>query len=291
MLSSDEQSALSDLFQKSTSILVILKSNPSFDQTAAAISLTMMLQAAKKQCHLACEQKLGDSFSLLSGFELVNQSVGNQSLQISFDYSENMVENVSYSIDQTGKKFNLVIRPKKGHHGLDPTTVEYAQVGIDADAIFLIGVTAFDQIQKFYDQDEAAFTQAHTVSINKQVATFAQTNIDVTQYTSTCEWLIHLVDLWKVQLTSEVATNLLAGIESSTDTFRHTSVTADTFQLIANLMRAGAKRLKLSASQQSSTSSLAQAFASKQIPNLTPLPADPAKPQPFMPSQWSPPAR
>lgn len=291
MLTSDEQSALSDVFQKATSFLIILKANPSFDQAAAAIALTMMLQGAKKPAHLACEQKLSDSFKVLSGYSLVNQNVGNQSLQISFDYSEDMVENVSYSIDPSGKKFNLVIRPKKGKHGLDPTTVEYSQVGVDADAIFLIGVTGFDQIQKFYDQDEAAFTQAHTVSINRQVATFAQTNIDVSGFSSNCEWLIHLVDLWKLSLDSDLATHLLAGIEASTDSFKSPSVSADTFQLVANLMKAGAKRIKLNPTQQSSTSSLAQAFASKQIPNLTPLPPSESKPQPFMPSQWAPPAR
>lgn len=288
MFTVEDQASLQKTFQTAQSYLIILRSNPSFDQTAVALALTMLLQAAKKQCHLACEKKLPEAFKTLSGFELVNDQVGNQSLQVSFDYSEDMVENVSYNIDQANRKFHLIVKPKRGHHGLDPTTVEYSQVGIDADAIFLIGVTAFDQIQSFYEQDENAFTQAHTVAVNRQATTFAQTNIDTSVYTSNSEWLITLVGLWQLPLTSEVATNILAGIESATDSFRHASVTADTFQIIADLMRAGAERLKLTPAQQSSTSSLAQAFAQK---SATPVAPTSVKPKMQMPSDYTPPAR
>lgn len=289
MFTAEDESSLQKTFHTAVSYLIILKTNPSLDQVAAACALNLLLQGAKKQSHLVSEQKLPDTFNVLSGHELITQNAGNQSLQVSFDYDENMVENVSYNIDQQDKKFHLIIRPKKGQRGLDPTTVEYSQIGIDADAIFLIGITSFDQIQFFYEQDEAAFTQAHTIAVNRQLTTFSQTNIDVSGFTSTSEWLILLLGLWQLPLTSEVATNLLAGIESSTDSFRHASVTADTFEIVAKLMRAGAHRLKLSPGQQSSSSSLAQAFAQKQQTN--PISITPPKVPQFTPSQYSPPAR
>lgn len=291
MLSLDDQASLQKVFSTSQSFLILLRSQPSFDQVAAALALTMALQAAKKQVHLTCEQKLGPSHLALVGGDLVHQEVGNHSLQISFDYSEEMVENVSYNIDQQNKKFNLIVRPRKGFSGLDPTTVQYTHVGIDADTIIMIGITSFEQIQMMYAQDEAAFTQSHTIAINRQQTTFAETNIDVSTLTSTCEWMVELIKLWQLPMSSDVATDLLAGIESSTDAFRHASVTAETFEIIAQLMRLGAKRIRLSAAQQSSTSSLAQAFAQK-LPTsaLTPMPAAP-KPPIQMPSQWSPPTR
>lgn len=287
MISAEDQASLQKTFETAHSYLIILRSDPSFDQTATALALTMLLQNAKRQVHLACEKKLPDAFKVLSGFDLVNENVGNQSLDISFDYSEEMVENVSYNIDQANKKFHLIVKPKRGHHGLDPTTVEYSQVGIDADAIFMIGVTSFDQIENFYAQDEAAFTQATTIALNRQDTAFSQVNINTADYTSTSEWLITLIGLWKQQLNSDIATNILAGIESSTDSFRHASVTADTFQIVAELMRSGARRLKLAAGTQSSTSSLAAAFskATAKPVEQKPVPAQ------FNPSQYSPPAR
>ncbi|MEO8581919.1 MAG: hypothetical protein ABI425_05100 [Patescibacteria group bacterium] len=288
MFSAEDQASLQKTLQTAQSYLIILRSNPSFDQAAAAFALTTLLQSAKKQCHLACERKLPDAFNTLSGFDLVNENVGNQSLDITFDYNEDMVENVSYNIDQATQKFHLIVKPKRGHHGLDPTTVEYSQVGIDADAIFLIGVSSFDQIKNFYEQDETAFTQAHTIAVNRQVTTYAQTNVDTSEYTSNSEWLITLVGLWQLPLTSELATNILAGIESATDSFRQASVTADTFQIVADLMRAGAHRLKLAPTQQSSTSSLAAAFAKK--PNTSVI-SQSVKSQVQMPSQYNPPTR
>ena len=287
MPSTDEQAALLRALQ-AQSFLIILRSQPSFDQTASALSLLLSLQSIKKQCHLACEQQLQPSMKMLIGSDQVHLNVGNHSLQVTFDYSENMVENVSYNIDQQNKKFHLIVRPKKGHAGLDPTTVEYSQVGIDADSIFMFGVTSYDEIQTFYEHEEVAFTQAQTIAINRSVTTFAETNIDVSGYTSTSEWMIGLFKLWQLPLTSNVATNILAGIESTTDSFRHASVTAETFETVAQLMRNGAKRLQLSNIQTSSNSSLAQAFAQKAASQATSLQP---KPGLQMPSQWSPPAR
>jgi nanoRNase/pAp phosphatase (c-di-AMP/oligoRNAs hydrolase) len=298
MISAEDQASLQKTFQTAQSYLIILRSDPSFDQAASALALTLLLQNAKKQTHLACEKKLPDTFNILHGFELVNENVGNHSLDISFDYNENMVENVSYNIDQENKKFHLIVKPRRGFRSLDPTTVEYSQVGIDADVIFLIGVSSFDQIHHFYLQDESAFTQAHTIALNRQETTFAKTNINTTSYTSICEWLITLIGLWQLTLTSEVATNILAGIEFSTDSFRHLSVTADTFQIVAELMRAGAKRLQLTARLQSSNSSLAQAFSKSQsltsplaqaFAQTSPPPAQ--NPPQQVPSNYSPPAR
>lgn len=292
MQTTDYQAALEKIFPTAQSFLIILRSNPSFDQAATALSLATLLQDAKKSCHLACEQNLPDSLKVLSGSTLVTQSVGNQSLDVIFDYDENAVENVSYNIDQANKKFHLVIKPKRGHRGLDPTTIEYAQIGIDADVIFLIGVSSFDQMKAFYSQDELAFTRAHTIAVNRQVTSFAQTNIDTSGYTSNSEWLITLIGLWKLTITSDVATNILAGIESATDSFRHASVTADTFQIIAELMRSGAKRLQLTPAQASSNSILAQAFAQKPKPAVTSTPVNPLVSPPAQGSLgYAPPAR
>lgn len=287
MISAEDQVSLQKTFQTARSYLIILRSNPSFDQAATALALTILLQSAKKQCHLACEKPLPDTFKVLSGVELINENVGNQSLDICFDYSEEMVENVSYNIDQANKKFHLIVKPRRGHHGLDPTTVEYSQVGIDADVIFMIGVSSFDQIPNFYAQDETAFTQAHTIALNRQESTFAQTNVNTNEYTSISEWLITLIGLWQLPLTSDVSTNILAGIESSTDSFRHASVTADTFQIVAELMRAGAHRLQLSPAATSSNSSLAQAFSKATAKPVEPTPVQPQ----YVPSEYTPPAR
>jgi nanoRNase/pAp phosphatase (c-di-AMP/oligoRNAs hydrolase) len=287
MQPTDEQAALLRAFQ-APSFLIILRSQPSFDQTASALALHLALQSVKKQSHLACEQPLPSHLKVLMGSEQVRQQVGNHSLQVTFDYSENMVENVSYNIDQQNKKFHLIVKPKKGHPGLDPTTVEYSQVGIDADSIFMFGVSAYDQIQPFYEREEVAFTQAQTIAINRSITTFAETNVDVSGYTSHSEWMMELLKLWQLPLTSDVATNILAGIESTTDSFRHASVTAETFETVAHLMRNGAKRLQLSNNQNSSNSSLAQAFAQKASAQAAPVPP---KPGIQVPSQWSPPAR
>jgi len=287
MLQQEEITSIITAYQNASSYLIILRPSPTFDQVASAVALTFALQDQKKIVQIACSEPLGNQFQQIVGVERVQQSLGNRSLEVTFDYSEEMVENVSYNVDQANKKFHLVIRPKKGFRTIDPDTVEYSHVGIDADVIFLFGVGSFADIQDFYSQDEQAFHQANTIAINKTPTNFANTNIDVNGHSCVSEMMTKLLTSLELPVSSDAATNLLSGLETTTDSFKHYSVTADTFETVAQLMRHGAKRLRVqstTATNGFSKNPLAEAFAKAQ-------PKPQSKPAMQLPSQYSPPAK
>lgn len=265
MFEQDDISNLQTVFQSASSALILLKTNPTFDQLAAALSLLLALHFQKKEAYVVCADPMRVEFGNLVGVDQVQQTIGNRSLQISFDYDEKTVENVSYNIDHENKKFHLVVRPQKGYRSLDPQSVEYSHTGLDADIIFMIGVNDYSDIQPFYEQEEQSFHQAHVVALHKVKTTFAEINLDGSDVASFSEMMYTLLKELSLELTSDVATNLLAGIEQATDSFRHYAVTADTFEAVATLMRQGARRIRPGGTQQPSiaTTNLAQAFSSQ----------------------------
>lgn len=58
---------------------------------------------------------------------------------------------------------------------------------------------------------------------------------------STCEIIYDLLEAAKLEITPQIATGLLAGIMGDSGSFRYASVTAETFNVAAELVRCGAK--------------------------------------------------
>lgn len=265
-MSQDDFSSIQHIFNSSQSFLIILHPQPTFDQVATALALHLSLQHQKKEVSIACAEPMKVEMGNLVGVDQITTEVGNRSLRVTFDYVEEMVEHVGYDIDKENNKFYLLIRPQKGHRPLDPTTVQYSHVGIDAETIIMVGVHSFDDIQEFYASEEQSFRDAHTVAINKGSTSFANSSLTASGYTSLSEMVGQMMKQFEWEMNSDIATNLLAGIEQATDSFRQFSVSADTLELSAKLMRDGARRLRLQSGDSAhtaQTSSLAQAFANQ----------------------------
>ena len=63
--------------------------------------------------------------------------------------------------------------------------------------------------------------------------------------TSVCEIVYKILFDWGVKLDKDIAGNLLAGITGDTGSFRYPFVSAETFEIAAKLMKAGADRDKI----------------------------------------------
>lgn len=300
MLTADSCAPITERIQQTSSFLILLPSQPTFDMVAAALSLHLALQSAKKYVDVACPDPMRVEFGNLVAVNQVKTSVGNQSLQITFDYSDESVENVTYDLDKENGKFHLLVRPQKGQRSLDPSTVSFTHVGLDVETIFMMGVQQFDQIEPFYSEEQKSFTEAHLVSFVKSAQSVAQTTFDVTGHSSYAEMTALFLQYAGLEMSSDIATNLLSGIEMSTENYRHLSVTPDTFEICAQLLRQGARRHRQSPQVQptpipmvtpttTSTSSFAQAL--NQRLNAPPTSNGVHKDIPVSTLQYQPPVR
>ena len=233
-------SQFSGKIQQSDIILIILNESPSFDEQLAAASLYLALKQHNKKASLLGVKKIDNP--TISGLDQLKTDVANKNLVISFDYKEAAVHNVSYHIDDKNNKFHLTIKPQPGHDPLNKDAVNVEYAGADSDLVVLFGVERLDDLGQLYTGYENLYQDANLMSISDFQPNFSASHLDSSVFSSYSEAVFHLLKNAEISFNSEVATNLLAGIQHKTNNFIDPTASADTFEAVANLLRAGAHR-------------------------------------------------
>lgn len=237
--------SIHELLTKAQSVLVIIGPRVNYDILSAATSLYLSLSSQpNKELSLLCPDLKKIKSETLIGFDQLKDKLGNKNLVVSFDYNEAAVDKVSYQIDDEAQKFYLTIRPQKGKKPLDSSKVECFYNGVEADLIFVLGVETLESLGNLYKSHEQLYQGATVVNVYKSQANFGDFKIDTEKFSSFSETIANLIAKLKLNLSFDAASNLLAGIESSSKGFSTSNTTANTFEMVASLMRAGGKRRK-----------------------------------------------
>lgn len=284
MLTPDQLQLVKQSVTEAQSILVFFAAPAPFDQAASAISIFLGLRDLQKNVHLLSPKAPASELEKLSGIDQVSSKIGNKNLQISFEYQEDMVDKVSYHIDEEDHKFHLIVQPKKNAQPLDASKVEFNYTGADADLIFLVGVNNLESLDELYYGYEDMFKDATTISVNSFDTDYGTIKLDTSGSPSFSEATAYILQEIGIEINGDIATNLLAGIEEQTNSFQSLSTTADTFEIVSKLLRSGARRInrqpvKVPAPAPntvrqipSSTNGFADAIARKtprDVPNMT----------------------
>lgn len=71
---------------------------------------------------------------------------------------------------------------------------------------------------------------------------FGTVNLVVADASSTCEILVHVADVLRWEMTGDIATCFLTGVETDTGGLLHSNTTAGVYRTVARLLRAGARQ-------------------------------------------------
>lgn len=242
MIDSEATSSLKEYLPTAKTVVVIVGPKPTDDQLAVASSLYLGLTASGKDTGIYAPKKLGSNS--FAGLEDLSQELGKQNLVIEFDYDETAVDKVSYHIGQETGKFYLTIKPKKGAQPLDKSTVDFSYAGADADLVFLVGVHDLEKLDQLYFGYESLYENAFVVTLHSFKPELGTLQLDLSDTSSLSESFVGLLEELELNLTEGMATNLLQAIESVTNGFQSRTANAATFETVAKLLRAGARRLK-----------------------------------------------
>ena len=228
--------SLKNLVSGAKSVLVLLPNNPTFDQVASAASLHLALS-----CDVYSPTSMVVEFNRLIGVNKIKNELGNKNLQISFsNYDPQGIEKVSWDIDNG--QFKLTIVPKASVTPPNADQVNFSYSGVAADMVILIGGKSEDDFPALKSEDLVNAKIAHIgvsqVNVNgKTVSSLATSGSCISEVTA------NLLKNSGYAIEADIATNLLMGIEEATNEFLGNGVTADTFALVSELMKAGGKRL------------------------------------------------
>ncbi len=287
MLTPDQVQTIQHTVSEAKSILVIYSNQASVDQVASAVALHDGLLSLGKSSLLLCPTKPSHEFSQISGVEKTSKEMGNKNLEISFDYQEDMVDKVSYNIDEEAKKFRLIIQPRKDSKPLDSKTVEFSYSGASADAIFLVGVSSLDSLNALYEGYEQLYEDSITISVNSYETPFGSIKVSTMGAASTSEVMAYLLQELGVEITGDIATNLITGIEMATDKMQSLATTADTFEIVSKLLRAGGRRVSRSKSMLTAANLAHQSVINKPVKNEVKKVESKKVPQEYTPAEGS----
>jgi hypothetical protein len=256
MIDPNLSTQLKQLIDTARTIFIVYPNSASLDHKAVAASLYLSLLRAKKSVGLISPQPHNQEVSeVLVGLENTQHALGNQNLSISFPYSPEQVDKVSYHIGEESRRFFLSIKPKPGVAPLDASQVEFSYTGASADVVIIVGVKELEELEQIYFGYEQLYTDTPTISINSYSTSFGTHKLDTGSASSSSEVVTQLLPEWGLSIDSDIATNLLAGIEANTKNLSAPTTSAETFEAVAELLRSGARRsFKRSSSEQNESS-------------------------------------
>jgi hypothetical protein len=258
------QESFKTIIDSSQSILILVPTKLHFDQVAAALSLYLALKD-QKSVSVVSPTETTVEFNRLIGVNRITHDLGNKNLVIKFsDYKADDIERVSYDIEN--REFRLTVIPKPDLSAPQKEQVNLSYSGVSSDLVILVGGENESHFPALASKDMAQARFIHVgnkqVSVDpaKKVVSFAGNAATVSEIMS------YLINEAQLKVDSDIATNLLMGIEEGTNNFTSPYANAQTFQLIASLMQLGGKRV----GQQDVVS--AQDFPQGAIPQATPQP-------------------
>ena len=230
---------LNDVIQNGVTGAIVLPTNPSLDAAAAAAALYLGLHKMGKSVSLACSNKI--SYNLTAVDKIQTQlSTDGDNLVISFPYSDGAIDKVDYNIQ--GSNFNLIITPRQGFPKLEPSQVKYNYTGGDLDLVLVIDSPTLNSLGTLYSENEKQFQGKDIINIDRHLTNSYYGSVNYVNKTSSSlsEMVLKLLQNLGIEIDRDMATNLYSGIAASTNNFTSYSVTADTFESVAALLRLGA---------------------------------------------------
>ncbi len=211
-------SNLKSLLDSAHSVALLLPQNPSFDVVAASLGLKLSLEQAGKVVTLASVEPLTVEFNRLVGVNTVTQTFGKRDLVISFPGQTDLVDKVSYNVDHG--ELQLVVTPKAGTPGLDPSKLRFIAGGPQVDSVIFVNSSIND------------WSEARDLLQNAKQYTLSSNNVS--------QSVTMAITLMQLPLGQDAASNLLAGLDQASNMYQIAD--ADTFESAAILMRHGGHR-------------------------------------------------
>ena len=222
------------------SVAILLPPEPTTDMVASALGLFLSLKEAGKVAQIGCGSPIKVENADLFGVDQIKNSIGNQNLIISFDFKEEDLKKVDYDVDENGK-FMLLIQPQPGSPAPDTSSINFSYSGASADLVFVFGIASLEELGKIYADEKAFLDHAKIISLSlsSKPGNFSAIALHSQAAASLAEIVTFLLRSGEIKPSPDAANNLLSLISENTRNFSSAKVSADTFETVAYLMRAG----------------------------------------------------
>ncbi len=228
---------LSKILSSSRRILLTGPQNPDIDTLSSVVAWWIFLTKQNKIIDIVFDSKISKPKFLPKHVE-INRSLDNISkFKIVLDVSKTKVKQLSY--DLKGDKLHINIVPEDGvfsNENVDTEQGEYKY-----DLVISLGATNLESLGAIFTEHRHFFHNTNIINIDRSVLNenFGQLDIIESNATSLAEISYEAL---KKYLDKEMATCLLAGMISATNSFQSPRVNPNTLELASELIIQGADR-------------------------------------------------
>ena len=218
------------------SVLVALSNDPTVDEIAAAMGLSMALDAAGKHVTAIYSGKTPNALEFLKPEERFE--TGTESLQdfvIALD--KNKADHLRYKID--GDFVKVYVTPYKTTISGDD--IEFSRGDYNVDLVISLNVPAATELDAALKEHGRIMHDATSINItNGAAGKFGDLEWVEPEASSISEMVSKLAFGLKVKIDAATATALLTGLVAATDRFKSPATTPEAMAEAAKLMGAGA---------------------------------------------------
>jgi len=235
----DQLQELKSRLGTANTVLLTIKEDPSQDIVASALALYLSLKQSGKSVSIVSSSSPVVRDSHLVGLDKITQDIGGTNLTITFDVPENVIDKVTSNTD--GGHLNLIIAPTKGSPAITQANIKFGYSGAVADLVIVVGASQLAEVGRLAEKEVELFAKDRLVNLSNQNGSFGTINI-TDPSSSNSELITALLKELSLPLDIDIANNLMQGIDAATAGLSSTEMTADTFEALAVLYRAGARR-------------------------------------------------
>lgn len=224
---------------QATSIVIAIPASAGKDVVASSLSLYLSLKSYGKDVNVVSTSAPVVRDSRLVGLDKVVSDVGGKNLVMTINAPEDAVEKVTSNTE--GGHLNLIIVPKSGGAPIKAEDITFGYTGAAADLIIVIGANTLSDLGGIEEKEVELFTSVPIINLGNKNGTFGVVNL-TDPGSSNSELITAMLKELHLPLDIDIANNLMQGIEDATNNLTSPTMTADTFEALAVLYRAGARR-------------------------------------------------
>lgn len=227
-----------------SNILIAVSKDPTADELAAALGLTMMLDNIGKHATAIYSGETPNMLKFLNP-EKTFESNTNSLQDFIIALNKDKADHLRYKVD--GEYVKVFITPYKTT--IDEGDLEFSHGDYNVDLVIALGVQTADDLDAALYEHGKILHDAGSINItDEEPGKFAEIEWNEPGKSSVSEMVSDLAYAMKdkVKLNKAMATALLTGIIAKTDRFSNDETTPRTMDVAAKLMEAGANQKQIS---------------------------------------------
>lgn len=241
----NSKSQIFDSINKANRILIALPSNANGDALGAGLALYMFLGKLDKEVEIVTASRTLEAFSFLPRVTEIRHDLEvMQSFVISVSTANAPLDELSY--EAKADRVDVFLKPKAGKYSQND--VSFRSGRFPYDLIIVLQSPALDNLGEVYERNTDLFFETPVINIDHHPNNeyYGQFNfVDLTA-TSTAEIIALLIEEFESSLMDEhIATSLLTGIITETNSFQHAKTTPRAFLKASQLIAQGGRHQEI----------------------------------------------